>query len=94
MNELELKQFSIPYIQKMFLEFKASNIKKSFAWKERFAQPITIVNHSSVKPTYQTCYKSMYHCHVTHTYPEYKGLNYVVREEKKNKFLAVSTDDI
>ena len=33
MNDEELKQFSIPYIQKMFPDFKASNIKKSFVWK-------------------------------------------------------------
>ena len=83
MNDEELKQFSIPYIQKMFPDFKASNIKKSFVWKERFAQPIITTNYSSVKPTYQTCYKNMYHCHMTHIYPEDRGTNYAVREGRK-----------
>ena len=83
MNEKELKQFSIPYIKKMFPDFKASNIKRSFVWKERFAQPIIKTDYSSVKPTYQTRYQNMYHCHMTHIYPEDRGTNYAVREGRK-----------
>ena len=80
MNVEELRQFSIPYIKKMFPDFKDSSIKNSFLWKERFAQPIVKINYSSIKPEYKMKYENMYHCHMAHIYPEDRGTNYAVRE--------------
>jgi hypothetical protein len=83
MSAEELTAFSIPYIKEMFPDFNEDIIEESFLWKERFAQPLVTVDYSKIKPSYKTIYNNMYHCHMTHIYPEDRGTNYAVREGRK-----------
>jgi len=86
LNKMDLDQlldFSIPYIQKMFPDFKRDWIQEAHLWKAKYSQPIVEKNYSKLIPDYKSPYDGLYICTMAQIYPEDRGTNYAVREGRK-----------
>jgi protoporphyrinogen oxidase len=83
LNNEEFLNYSIPYIKKIFPEFKEEWIADSFLWKENYSQPIVTKNYQSIIPEQVTPFENLFLCTMAQIYPEDRGTNYSIREGKK-----------
>ena len=83
LNNEEFLNYSIPYIKKIFPEFKEEWIADSFLWKENYSQPIVTKNYQSIIPEQITPFENLFLCTMAQIYPEDRGTNYSIREGKK-----------
>jgi protoporphyrinogen oxidase len=60
-------------------EFDPSWIKKTWVFREAYAQPVPLLNHSQNIPALQTPLPDLYFASMSHVYPWDRGTNYAVR---------------
>jgi protoporphyrinogen oxidase len=82
MSEIEFYEYAIPYIQKMFPEFKKDWVLDFHVWKEPYSQPLVTKHYSKIIPSFNTPISGVYINTMAQIYPEDRGTNYAVREGK------------
>ena len=90
MSEQEFYDYAVPFIQKMFPEFKTDWVIDYHVWKEAYSQPLVTLHYSKIIPEFKTPIESVYINTMAQIYPEDRGTNYAVREGKlmAEKFIA------
>ena len=79
MNENELFDEYLPYLQKINPEFKKENVKKLEIYEELYAQPVITTNYSDSKIDEEITEKGIYMGTMAQIYPEDRGMNYAIR---------------
>jgi protoporphyrinogen oxidase len=82
MSEEEFYEYAIPYIQRMFPEFKKDWVLDYHVWKEPYSQPLVTKHYSKLIPNFETPIPGVYINTMAQIYPEDRGTNYAVREGK------------
>lgn len=90
MSEQEFYEYAVPFIQKMFPEFKTDWVIDYHVWKEAYSQPLVTLHYSKIIPEFKTPLESVYINSMAQIYPEDRGTNYAVREGKlmAEKFIS------
>lgn len=80
MNDKQIFEFSLPYIQRMFPYFNQGWVSNYNVWRTRYAQPIIVRNYSNLLPDSKTPLDGFYISSMAQIYPEDRGTNYAIRE--------------
>lgn len=83
MSAEELLQSYLPHLAKMFRGFERSWVKRVWAWRERYTQPVIGLHYSQVKPPFKTPIEGLWLCSMAQVYPEDRGMNYAVAYGRK-----------
>lgn len=83
MSEEEFFAYALPFIQRMFPEFKQEWVLDYHVWKEAYSQPLVTKHYSRIIPAYSTPVENLYINTMAQIYPEDRGTNYAVREGKR-----------
>ena len=83
MTAEELLQSYLPHLGKMFRGFEHSWVKRVWAWRERYTQPVIGLHYSQLKPPFKTPVKGLWLCSMAQVYPEDRGMNYAVAYGRK-----------
>jgi protoporphyrinogen oxidase len=74
----QLMEEFLPHIVKFNPKFERSWIRKSWLFREEYAQPVPPVNHSQGIPAVQTPIEGLYLASMSQVYPWDRGTNYAV----------------
>lgn len=90
MSPEQFYEYALPYIQKMFPDFKRDWVLNYHVWKEPYSQPLVTKHYSTIIPSFKTPLPGVYINTMAQVYPEDRGTNYAVREGKlmAEKFLT------
>ena len=88
MSDQELLDFCLPYVEKMFPEFKRSWIKGFDIWREQYTQPVTECGYQSMIPDVETPIKNLLISTMAQIYPEDRGTNHALRDGRVAGALA------
>lgn len=90
MTPVEFFDYALPFIQKMFPEFKRDWVLDYHVWKEPYSQPLVTKHYSTIIPPFETPLEGVYINTMAQIYPEDRGTNYAVREGKlmANSFIS------
>lgn len=92
MTDDEVFEYALPYLQRMFPEFKREYVSAYSAWRAKYAQPIITLNYPEVMPKYETPFDNVFLSTMAQVYPEDRGTNYAISEGRKvARLLADST---
>jgi len=80
MNKDQLLKFSLPFIKKMFKQFKDEWLEDAYLWKEPYSQPIITRNYSDKIPSYETPVEGLYVSCMAQIYPADRGTNYAIMQ--------------
>lgn len=80
MNADELLEFSLPYLNRMFPEFKREWVLSHHLWKARWSQPVVEKHYSKLIPSENGPQDGLYICSMAQIYPEDRGTNYAIRQ--------------
>jgi protoporphyrinogen oxidase len=80
MNDVEMLEYAVPHLQRMFPDFARSWVLASHVWHARFAQPIVTRGYRKLIPTSETPLDGFHIATMAQIYPEDRGTNYAVRE--------------
>lgn len=83
MQDDELLDFALPYLQRMFPQLKREWIAKCHVWRARHSQPVVEKHYSSLIPSQIGPKAGLYLASMAQIYPEDRGTNYAVREGRK-----------
>lgn len=73
-------EFTVPYLKRMFPEFKEDWVQRYSLWKAQYSQPIVERHYSSLIPGRETPIQGFYLASMAQIYPEDRGTNYAIRE--------------
>ena len=79
MSDEELLGYSLPFIRKMFPEFRDDWIIDCHAWRAEYAQPVIPPNYSSIVPGSDTPLDNVFISTMAQVYPQDRGTNYAIR---------------
>jgi protoporphyrinogen oxidase len=79
MTDVELLEFSIPFIKKIFPEFDADWIEQHFVWRAEYSQPVITKDYSKLIPDEKTPIDGLWLSTMAQVYPEDRGTSYAVR---------------
>lgn len=82
-SEKQLVDTLYPHLRKINPNFKKSWIRKAYAFKAPFAQPIIPINYSKHVPSFATPIDGLYLCNMQQVYPYDRGTNYAIELGKK-----------
>jgi protoporphyrinogen oxidase len=77
-----IKKFTF-YLNKINKNFNNKRIKKSWLFKDFYAQPIVNTNYSNNLPSIKTSTEGFYWTSLHHVYPYDRGVNYAIKLGKK-----------
>ncbi len=83
MEAEELLAAYMPHLQKMFRGFDRSWVKRVWAWRERYTQPVITRHYSDLKPPYRAPADDLWLCSMAQVYPEDRGMNYAVASGRR-----------
>ncbi len=83
MDKDELLKFSLPFISRMFKDFREEWIQEVYLWKEPYSQPIITCNYSDQIPSHESPIEGLYVSCMAQIYPADRGTNYAVMQGKK-----------
>jgi len=78
MSKEEILQEFLPSLKRINPEFSAEWVKASWLFKETYAQPIPLLNHSKNIPSIATPVDGLYWASMSHVYPWDRGTNFAV----------------
>jgi protoporphyrinogen oxidase len=76
-KEALLERF-LPALQKINPEFRPDWVRKSWLFREKYAQPVPFVNHSQMIPEINTPLPGLYFASMSQVYPWDRGTNFAV----------------
>lgn len=77
-NKTEILAEYSDYLQKLSPNY-TKHLKKTFLFKERFAQPVVKINHSKKIPEVITPLENLYFAGMEQVYPFDRGINYAIQ---------------
>ena len=83
MTDDEVLDYCVPYLERMFPEFRRSWILAAHVWRARFSQPIVTKHYSTMIPREETPVDGLYLTTMAQVYPEDRGTNYAIREGRR-----------
>ncbi len=78
-SQEELETLFIDTFQKFNPDFKKEWLRKSWLFREKYAQPVPFLNHSAHIPDIQTPISGLYFASMSQVYPWDRGTNYAVQ---------------
>jgi protoporphyrinogen oxidase len=78
MSQEELQERFVAVLHKFNPDFKPEWVRKSWLFRERYAQPIPMVNHSQNVPDIRTPLSGLYLASMSQVYPWDRGTNFAV----------------
>ena len=78
MSKDEVLQEYLPSLAKFNPQFDPSWVRKSWLFREEYAQPVPPVNYSKQIPSIRTPVRGLYFASMSHVYPWDRGSNYAV----------------
>jgi protoporphyrinogen oxidase len=79
MSEEELRAVYLPALKRFNPAFEMSWVQNTWTFKEAYAQPIPLINHSANIPATQTPLPGMFFASMSQVYPWDRGTNYAVK---------------
>ena len=83
MSDDEVVDYCVPYLERMFPEFRRSWILAAHVWRARFSQPIVTRHYSRMIPREDTPVSGLHLTTMAQVYPEDRGTNYAIREGRR-----------
>ena len=83
MSAEELLEAYLPHLRKMFTGFSRDWVKRLWAWRERYTQPVIGLGYSALKPPFQTPADGLWLCCMAQIYPQDRGTNYAIAYGQK-----------
>ena len=83
MSDDEVLDYCIPYLERMFPEFRRSWILGAHVWRARYSQPIVTRHYSRMIPREEAPIGGLYLTTMAQVYPEDRGTNYAIREGRR-----------
>jgi protoporphyrinogen oxidase len=78
-SQEELADLFLAAFQKFNPEFKKEWVRKSWLFREKYAQPVPLLNHSANIPDLKTPMSGLYFASMSQVYPWDRGTNYAVQ---------------
>lgn len=78
MSDDEALEYTLPFLQRMFPEFKQEWIIKKHVWRSLYSQPVVEKNYSQLIPSRITPIENFYIASMAQIYPEDRGTNYAI----------------
>ncbi|MEZ4515979.1 MAG: NAD(P)/FAD-dependent oxidoreductase [Chloroflexota bacterium] len=78
MEKDELEALFVKALGKINLDFRPEWVRRSWLFRERYAQPVPLVNHSRNIPDIQTPIPNLYLASMSQVYPWDRGTNFAV----------------
>ena len=78
MDQAELAQQFINVLHKFNPDFDPDWVRKSWLFREQYAQPVPLLNHSHHIPDLRTPLPGLYFASMSQVYPWDRGTNYAV----------------
>ncbi|MEM7033214.1 MAG: NAD(P)/FAD-dependent oxidoreductase [Chloroflexota bacterium] len=78
MSKEELLEIFLPTLTRFNADFKPDWVKDSWLFREKYAQPVPLVNHSKNIPSLETPIPGLYWASMSHVYPWDRGTNFAV----------------
>jgi protoporphyrinogen oxidase len=92
MSEKELLDYALPYIQRMFPEFRPDEWIIGYkVWRAEFSQPVITKHYSQYIPEQKTPIKGLWLSTMAQIYPEDRGTNYAVRHGRETARMILDT---
>ena len=91
MGKEELQQLFTAALWKINPEFQADWIQKSWLFREKYAQPVPLLNHSRAIPAIQTPLSGLYFASMSQVYPWDRGTNFAVQIGRRAANLMLTT---
>ncbi len=79
MNDAALCDYALPFLQRMFPDFRRDWINQATVWRARYSQPVVEKNYSKMIPPTVTALGNAFLCSMAQVYPEDRGTNYAIR---------------
>jgi protoporphyrinogen oxidase len=89
-SQEELADLFLDALQKFNPEFKKTWVRKSWLFRETYAQPVPLLNHSANIPTLETPIPGLYFASMSQVYPWDRGTNYAVQIGRKAAQLMIN----
>ena len=83
MSDDEVVDYCVPYLERMFPEFRREWILGAHVWRARFSQPIVVRHYSRLIPEVETPIAGLFLSTMAQVYPEDRGTNYAIREGRR-----------
>jgi len=83
MTDDEVLDYCVPYLERMFPDFRRSWILAAHVWRARFSQPIVTRHYSAMIPREDTPVGGLHLTTMAQVYPEDRGTNYAIREGRR-----------
>ncbi|MCD6519239.1 MAG: NAD(P)/FAD-dependent oxidoreductase [Anaerolineae bacterium] len=74
----ELLEAYLPHLQRIFQGFQKGWVKRVWAWRDPYAQPLISLHYSQLRPPFQTPIRGLWLCCMAQVYPEDRGMNYAL----------------
>jgi len=82
----------LPSLQRFNPEFKSDWVRRSWIFREKYAQPVPGINHSRYIPDTATPIPGLYWASMSQVYPWDRGTNYAVELGQRVARLAAAMD--
>lgn len=83
MSDDDVVDYCVPYLERMFPEFRREWILAAHVWRARFSQPIVVRHYSRLIPEVETPIAGLFLSTMAQVYPEDRGTNYAIREGRR-----------
>ena len=91
MNDAELKTLFTGALAQFNPDFKPDWVRKSWVAREKYAQPVPLLNHSANIPEIATPLPGLYFASMSQVYPWDRGTNYAVEIGRRAAHLILQT---
>ena len=79
----ELLASYMPHLQTMFRGFDRAWVRQSWAWRERYTQPVIGLHYSEIVPPFHTPVDNLWLSCMAQVYPQDRGMNYAIAYGRK-----------
>ncbi|QLE75844.1 NAD(P)/FAD-dependent oxidoreductase [Streptomyces rectiverticillatus] len=83
MDDEQVFEHSLPYLQRMFPGFDRSWVDAHHVWRAEHAQPVITPGYTRVMPPVQSRVTGLYLAGMAQVFPEDRGTNYAVRDGRR-----------
>lgn len=78
MSTEELLAIYLPGLRKLFPQFDEGWVEDTWAWRERYTQPLIVRHYSQIRPPFKTPIGNLWLCCMAQVYPQDRGMNYAL----------------
>ncbi|GAB7184784.1 hypothetical protein ATKI12_4615 [Kitasatospora sp. Ki12] len=83
MSDEEVFRYSLPFIQRMFPDFRESWVERYHVWRAPYAQPVITPGYTRTMPPVESGIRGLYLAGMAQVFPEDRGTNYAVRDGRR-----------